>query len=82
MSNDLSRRTLLGVLSLGATMSSLKGTGRSSAPAVKTSAIDKKPALLGGDPVRTEPFPSWPVIENNDRAAWKTALEEGKWNRC
>jgi dTDP-4-amino-4,6-dideoxygalactose transaminase len=81
MSNDLSRRTLLGVLSLGATMSSLKGTGRSSAPAVKTSTVDKKPALLGGDPIRTEPFPSWPVIENNDRAAWKTVLDEGKWNR-
>jgi len=28
-----------------------------------------KPALLGGDPVRTGGFPSWPVVEKNDEHA-------------
>jgi perosamine synthetase len=81
MSNDLSRRTLLGVLSLGATVSGLKGGTGLSTPTTGSMSVDKKPALLGGDPVRTEPFPSWPVIERNDREAWQTVLEKGKWNR-
>ncbi|HLN27085.1 MAG TPA: DegT/DnrJ/EryC1/StrS family aminotransferase [Gemmataceae bacterium] len=38
-------------------------------------------AALGGKPVRTEQFPSWPVIEKNDQEAWRKVLEEGKWCR-
>jgi dTDP-4-amino-4,6-dideoxygalactose transaminase len=41
-------------------------------------------AALGGTPVRNlkeRPFPSWPVIEKNDREAWQKVLEEGKWCR-
>src|SRR5438128_1313938 len=38
-------------------------------------------ALRGGKPVRTERFPSWPVIGQNDRAAWQKVLEEGTWCR-
>src|SRR6516225_4068321 len=38
-------------------------------------------AALGGKPIRTEPFPSWPVIESNDREAWMNVLKEGKWCR-
>ncbi|MBI3462046.1 MAG: DegT/DnrJ/EryC1/StrS family aminotransferase [Planctomycetes bacterium] len=38
-------------------------------------------ALLGGKPVRTRPFPSWPVIETKDREAWQAVLEQGKWCR-
>ena len=30
---------------------------------------------------RTERFPSWPVIEDSDRKAWKEVLESGRWNR-
>jgi dTDP-4-amino-4,6-dideoxygalactose transaminase len=43
-----------------------------------------KLAVLGGTPVRNvreKPFPSWPVIEKNDREAWQRVLEEGKWCR-
>jgi len=40
-----------------------------------------KPAMLGGKPVRTAPFPSWPVIRSNDEQAWSDVLRSGRWNR-
>jgi dTDP-4-amino-4,6-dideoxygalactose transaminase len=39
------------------------------------------PALLGGQPVRTQPFPSWPVIAENDRDGWLEVLGSRKWCR-
>lgn len=53
--------------------------GKPTAPAVVGNAA--KPALLGGTPVRTKPFPSWPVIEENDRRTWQEVLESKHWNR-
>jgi dTDP-4-amino-4,6-dideoxygalactose transaminase len=38
-------------------------------------------AVLGGRPVRTEHFPSWPILERNDRESWSKVLEEGHWCR-
>ncbi|MBI4324311.1 MAG: DegT/DnrJ/EryC1/StrS family aminotransferase [Chloroflexi bacterium] len=40
-----------------------------------------KPALLGGKPVRTDPFPSWPVIDHRDETALRDILHSGKWFR-
>ncbi len=48
------------------------------ARAAKTSG--EKPALLGGKPVRTESFPSWPRVERNDEKSLLAALHSGKWN--
>lgn len=39
------------------------------------------PALLGGSPVRKEPFPAWPVIDATDERAWMEVLRSGKWFR-
>jgi perosamine synthetase len=39
------------------------------------------PALLGGVPVRAQPFPSWPVIAQNDEDAWREVLRSKKWCR-
>src|SRR5213593_2352325 len=50
------------------------------APMILKSA-NEKPALLGGKPVRTEPFPSWPKIADNDERAWMEVLRKRKWNR-
>lgn len=36
-------------------------------------------AINGGTPVRTRPFPAWPVIEDNDRQRLMQALESGLW---
>lgn len=38
-------------------------------------------ALLGGTPVRTRPFPSWPIHDDADNARVSRALRSGKWGR-
>lgn len=40
-----------------------------------------KPALLGGSPVRTERFPSWPVTADEEERALLGALRSKHWNR-
>ena len=70
MSNDLTRRKLLGAASTGVLAARVARPGSAG-----------KPALLGGVPVRTAPFPSWPVIAENDERAWMQVLRSGKWNR-
>src|SRR2546421_522290 len=69
MRNHLTRRQVLGAAS----------TGLIAAKAA--AAATDKPALLGGGPVRATPFPSWPVIAENDEGAWMQVLRKGKWNR-
>jgi len=70
MANDLTRRKLLGAASTGLL-----------ATRVARSAATDKPAVLGGAPVRTASFPSWPVIADNEERAWMKVLRGGKWNR-
>ena len=38
-------------------------------------------ALLGGTPVRTRPFPTWPIFDEADEARVLAALRSGKWGR-
>lgn len=38
-------------------------------------------ALLGGDPVRTRPFPSWPVFGAPEEGRLLSALRSGAWGR-
>jgi dTDP-4-amino-4,6-dideoxygalactose transaminase len=45
------------------------------------SKVDGKPALLGGAPVRSEPFPSWPMIADNDERSWMDVLRSKNWYR-
>lgn len=40
-----------------------------------------QPALLGGAPVRTAPFPDWPVVTASDEQAWLKVLRSRKWFR-
>lgn len=40
-----------------------------------------KPAALGGDPVRTKPFPGWPLIGAPEKDGLQRVLASGKWNR-
>jgi perosamine synthetase len=78
-SNRLDRRRFLQSASAGAAAVTLVSSpllSRSSGAFGRSSL-----AALGGKPVRSEPFPSWPVIEKNDRQAWQNVLEEGKWCR-
>jgi len=38
-----------------------------------------RPALLGGTPVRTKPFPSWPIVSPRDEEMMLEVLRSGKW---
>ena len=78
MPAPVNRRTFLQRASASAAGISLAATlGAAKARGGTKGAL----AALGGKPVRTEPFPSWPVVEKNDREAWQKVLEEGKWCR-
>jgi dTDP-4-amino-4,6-dideoxygalactose transaminase len=38
-----------------------------------------KLAIRGGTPVRTEPYPAWPVYDERDIAAVTAVIESGRW---
>lgn len=38
-------------------------------------------ALLGGEPVRKDPFPSWPIFDESEEQALLEVLRSGKWWR-
>ena len=38
-----------------------------------------KLALKGGEPVRTQPFPKWPIFDKRELEALKSVLESGLW---
>lgn len=38
-----------------------------------------KLAIEGGEPVRTKPFPSWPIWDDTELNALKEVLESGQW---
>lgn len=79
MKTDLTRRDFLG--SAAGIAAALTTPGRNlSKPPAKASA-GAGLAILGGSPVRTKAFPSWPVIEQNDERGWMQVLMTGKWNR-
>ena len=47
----------------------------------KTRAASTKPAILGGAPLKTEAFPSWPITDDLEDKALLKVLHGGKWNR-
>jgi perosamine synthetase len=46
-----------------------------------SAAASDKPALLGGTPVRTKAFPSWPISAAEEEQALLQVLRSGRWNR-
>jgi perosamine synthetase len=44
-------------------------------------ASSDKPALLGGSPVKTEGFPSWPIADASEENAVVDVIRSGKWGR-
>jgi perosamine synthetase len=77
MSTPLSRRRFMGTLATGALV-------MSSSPArtvAQASGDRTKPAALGGAPVRTDPFPSWPIRDAVEDQALLDVVRSGRWNR-
>jgi len=69
MYRGMSRRTLAGV---GAALALRAAPGRSGAD---------RPALLGGEPVRSKRYPSWPQSLPEDEKDWLEVLRTGRWWR-
>ena len=86
MKNKLSRRRFISSTCTGTALAGLGSRGAlqpdaSPAPRITLSVIDEKPALLGGRPVRTEAFPSWPVISDREEQMLVQALRSKRWGR-
>jgi dTDP-4-amino-4,6-dideoxygalactose transaminase len=65
-----------------ATTASLRPASARSAPGPTVLGSEaQKPAQLGGTPVRTAPFPDWPVIDAREDKALLEVLHGRKWYR-
>jgi dTDP-4-amino-4,6-dideoxygalactose transaminase len=71
MASQFSRRFFVGAASAAAALGAR----------ARGAAVDDKPALLGGTPVRSEEFPGWPVVEKNDEEQWMAVLRSKQWYR-
>lgn len=81
MSQRISRRKFMGAGAVvGAAAASRPAASAPVRPVVRTAA-DARPALLGGDPVRSAPFPDWPVIDSREDEALLEVLHGRKWYR-
>jgi perosamine synthetase len=84
MNAKMNRREFLGSAAAGAGVSLGGGNLVNLFAAGGVSAASDeagKPAILGGKPVRTAAFPSWPVIDQTEDKAWMEVLHSGKWFR-
>jgi len=71
MKKKLTRRRFIAAATAAGVGLALKATGASA----------EKPALLGGKPIRTARFPSWPVFDKTEEEAVLNVLRSGKWFR-
>ena len=81
--NPLSRREFLAAAAAtGAGTAMGAKPLRGSAPTrAFLSASDGKPAMLGGTPIRSEPFPTWPMIGQVDEKNFLDSLRKKEWCR-
>jgi perosamine synthetase len=75
----LSRRTFMGVVAGGVAV--LTRPVRSHAMRASTAGAASEPALLGGPPVRRDPFPAWPIAGADEEQALLGVLRSGTWGR-
>jgi len=80
MNKHLTRRRFLHTMSAGAAGLGM-AVGAAAPRAAQSASLGEKPAILGGKPVRPEPFPSWPVIKENDEKGWMEVLRSKDWCR-
>jgi perosamine synthetase len=80
MDDHLTRRHFLRRVSAGA--AGLGLTAGVAASPLPSSSMGEKLAILGGKPVRTEPFPAWPIVRENDERGWMEVLHSSEWCRA
>ena len=71
MSREVSRRQFMAATTAAGVGLTLAGA----APAAE------KPAILGGKPVRTKGYQSWPIVAESDEKAVLEVVRSGRWNR-
>jgi dTDP-4-amino-4,6-dideoxygalactose transaminase len=84
MNQRISRRSFMASAAAGAatTTASLRpSSARGAAGPTVLGTEAGKPVQLGGPPVRTAPFPDWPVIDGREDEALLDVLHGGKWYR-
>lgn len=79
MKRSTTRRQFLETAVAG-TIAFSGSTAAKTTPTVQSTSSDRL-AVLGGEPVRRKPFPSWPVVQQNDEAQWRQVLDSRKWCR-
>lgn len=81
MKKSLSRRHFLQTSVVGAISSNVAGSVSGSAGGGLVASEEARPAILGGSPIRTKPFSSWPVIGEPEERNLLETLRSRKWNR-
>ena len=79
MKISISRRKFLERASLNTAGIALSLSGAKSLYANLAKKADT-PAILGGTPVRTKPFPSWPIYDDKDVEIYLDALRRKVWS--
>jgi dTDP-4-amino-4,6-dideoxygalactose transaminase len=80
MAHTISRRGFIATAAGTAVAARAARAAAAPAPAVFAGGA-AKPALLGGPPVRSAKFPSWPVVDAREEKALLDVLHSGKWFR-
>jgi len=80
MDEHVTRRHFLRSMSAGA--AGLGFTAGLTPRVAASGSSGDKPAILGGKPVRTGPFPAWPIVRENDEKAWMEVLHSKDWCRA
>lgn len=75
---EVRRRTFLAAASAGSLWAAANGRPSSASVFSKDAS---KPAVLGGQPVRTKPFQGWPIWDDDDEKAVIPVLRKGRWSR-
>jgi perosamine synthetase len=78
-SRSVTRRTFMGVVAGSAAV--LARPVRARAAKASGGGATSEPALLGGQPVRRDPFPDWPIAGAEEEQALLGVARSGKWGR-
>ncbi|WP_396625113.1 DegT/DnrJ/EryC1/StrS family aminotransferase [Luteitalea sp.] len=87
MTINRARRTFLGTVAAGGVSLVTSQSGQAASQGASQGAVTRvpaptgKPAVLGGTPVRTAAFPSWPVQDAREEQALVSVLKSGRWGR-
>ena len=76
--NNTTRRHVLTTAAIATGALATLPAGR----AATTNGGTSLPAILGGKPVRTAPFPRWPIFRKADEKAILPVLRSGVWSRA